>query len=92
MDFLIALRQEVEITVRLTRKNTVRYRLSLLDHHCAAPGLLIIFAIRQSVTLASARMSKVKDATPVVSTHQEIVASLKLTKLGTEKSQPGSFP
>jgi len=60
MDFLIALGQDVGITVRLTRKNTVRYRLSLLDHHCAAPGLLIIFAIRQSLTLASARMSKVK--------------------------------
>jgi hypothetical protein len=56
MDFLIALRQEVEITVRPITKNTVRYRLSLLDHHRAVTGLrtVIIFVDCQSLTLTSA--------------------------------------
>ena len=62
MDFLIALGQDVGITVRPTRKEHRRYRLSLLDQHCAAPSLLI----RQSLTLASAPNVKSKDATPIV--------------------------
>jgi len=64
MDFLIALGQDLGITVRLTRKNTVRYLLSFVDHHRAAPGWLVIVGIRQSVTLASARMSKVNNLLP----------------------------
>ena len=39
MDFLIALGQDVEITVRPTRKEHGQVRLSLLDHHRAVPGL-----------------------------------------------------